>query len=163
MPQEWSWAMGHLMALNKYLGRVPPDASVLLAMSEMANDFADTGVFLTDFWPVSPPQLCLFEPDAIAQVIAKGNLPKTAMQAKHNLAITGGPNILDMNGPEWKYWRSIFNPGFSSSAMADNVDNIVDSVLVFREKLIGKIGGGSFPLDDMARRLTAEVILKVSL
>lgn len=58
--------------------------------------------------------------------------------------ITGGPNLISMNGDEWKYWRSLFNPGFSTGAMLDNVPHVVDSVLVFRERLIARVGKRMF-------------------
>jgi hypothetical protein len=47
--------------------------------------------------------------------------------------------------------------------MLDNVPHIVDSVLVFREKLVEMVGKGMFSLDDFTTRLTMEIILKVTL
>ncbi|KAI4598005.1 hypothetical protein KJ359_003814 [Pestalotiopsis sp. 9143b] len=68
-----------------------------------------------------------------------------------------------MNGDEWKRWRALFNPGFSAAAMLNNVPHIVDSALVFREKLIERIGTGMFSLDELTTKLTTEIILKVTL
>lgn len=47
--------------------------------------------------------------------------------------------------------------------MVNNVPHIVDSVLIFRAKLIDGIGKGMVSLDDLATKLNTDVILKVSL
>jgi len=77
--------------------------------------------------------------------------------------VTGGPDLLSMNGNDWKHCRSLFNNGFSTGAMSNNVPHIVDSMMVFRQKLIEMIGKGIFCLDEFTNRLTAEIILKVTL
>ncbi|KAI3391108.1 hypothetical protein diail_7959 [Diaporthe ilicicola] len=163
MPKEWSWFTGHLLVLQKYLDGVPPDAAVALAMRDLCEEHADTELFLMDFWPVYPPLFTVFGPESINQICNKYNLPKPAVASRFMEPVTGGPNLVSMNGDEWKYWRSLFNPGFSTGAMLNGVPHIVDSVLVFREKLIHRIGKGMFSLDDLATKLTQEIILKVTL
>ncbi|KAI1855547.1 hypothetical protein JX266_000412 [Neoarthrinium moseri] len=163
MPKEWSWITGHLLVLQKYVDGIPPDAAVAFAMRDLAQDFAHTELFLMDFWPVYPPLFTVFGPESISQICNKYNLPKTAVAAKFMKPISGGPNLVSMNGDEWKYWRSLFNPGFATGAMLNNVPHIVDSILVFREKLVERIGKGMFSLDDFTTRLTTEIILKVTL
>ncbi|KUI57505.1 hypothetical protein VP1G_04778 [Cytospora mali] len=163
MPKQWSWITGHLLVLQKYVDRIPPDAAVAFAMRDLCEEFADTELFLMDFWPVYPPLFTVFGPGPISQICNKYNLPKTAIASQFMRPITGGPNLITMNGDEWKYWRSLFNPGFSTGAMLNNVPHIVDSVLVFREKLIGMVGKGMFSLDELATKLTMEIILKVTL
>ncbi|KAI1872994.1 hypothetical protein JX265_004629 [Neoarthrinium moseri] len=163
MPQEWSWVTGHLLVLRKYVDGIPPDAAVAFAMRDLAQEFAHTELFLVDFWPVYPPLYTVFGPESISQICNKYNLPKTAVAAKFMKPISGGPNLVSMNGNEWKYWRSLFNPGFATGAMLNNVPHIVDSILVFREKLVDRIGKGMFSLDDFTTRLTTEIILKITL
>ncbi|GAP90257.1 putative cytochrome P450 [Rosellinia necatrix] len=163
MPKEWSWVTGHLLVLQKYVDKIPPDAAVAFAMRDLAQEYADTEIFLMDFWPVYPALFTLFGPETITEVCDKHNLPKTTVAASSMKPVAGGPNLISMNGDEWKYWRSLFNPGFSTGAMLNNVPHIVDSVLVFREKLIENIGKGMFSLDELTTKLTMEVILKVTL
>lgn len=55
MPQEWSWITGHLLVLQKYVDKIPPDAAVAFAMRDLCEEFADTELFLVDFWPVIIP------------------------------------------------------------------------------------------------------------
>jgi cytochrome P450 len=163
MPKEWSWIFGHLMVLQKYVDGIPPDAAVAFAMRDLAQEFTDTEVFLMDFWPVYPPLFTVFGPESVSQVCQKYNLPKTAIARKFMKPVAGGDNLVAMNGDEWKYWRSLFNPGFSTGAMLNNVPHIVDSVLVFREKLVEMVGKGIFSLDEFTTKLTQEIILKVTL
>ncbi|KAI0440501.1 putative cytochrome P450 [Xylaria telfairii] len=163
MPKEWSWVTGHLLVLQKYVDKIPPDAAVAFAMRDLAQEYADTEIFLMDFWPVYPALFTLFGPETITEVCNKHNLPKTSVAASSMKPVAGGPNLISMNGDEWKYWRSLFNPGFSTGAMLNNVPHVVDSALVFREKLIEKIGKGMFSLDELTTKLTMEVILKVTL
>ncbi len=40
-----------------------------------------------------------------------------------------------MDGQEWKYWRSIFNPGFSASHLMTLVPDIVGETKVFCDLL----------------------------
>lgn len=163
MPKEWSWITGHLLVLQKYLDGVPPDAAVALAMRDLSQEHADTELFLMDFWPVYPPLFTVFGPESISQICNKYNLPKPAVASRFMQPVTGDPNLISMNGDEWKYWRSLFNPGFSTGAMLNDVPHIVDSVLVFREKLIQRAGKAMFSLDELATKLTQEIILKVTL
>lgn len=164
MPKGWSWFTGHLLTLQKYVDRLPPDANVNLAMRDLALEFADTEIFLMDFWPVYPPLLMVYDPDAAVQISTKYNLPKTAMHLQFMKPITGGPNLISMSGQEWKTWRSLFNPGFSAAAMMDNIPFLVDSVQVFCDKLKEKAqDGGLVCLDSLTTRLTLDVIIKLTL
>ena len=163
MPKEWSWITGHLLVLQKHVNGIPPDAAVVFAMRDLCQQFTHTEIFLMDFWPVYPPLLTVFGPEAASQVCNKYNLPKTAVANRFMKPVAGGPNLVAMNGDEWKYWRSLFNPGFSTGAMLNNVSHIVDSALVFREKLIGMAGKGMFSLDEFTTKLAMEIILKVTL
>lgn len=163
MPKEWNWFTGHLLVLQKYVDRLPSDAHVLLAVHELAKDYADTEIFLMDVWPVFPAVYMIYDPDTSVHVSTKYNLPKVHNFHKFMLPITGGPSLLSMNDAEWKKWRSIFNPGFSFGNMADQVPAVVDSVQVFCEILRDKVGTGIFQLDELTTRLTMEVILRVTL
>ncbi|CAI6078352.1 unnamed protein product [Clonostachys chloroleuca] len=160
---RWSWIFGHLLVLQKCVDGIPPDAAVAFAMRNLSKEFADTELFLMDVWPVYPALYMCFGPEAIHEICVKYNLPKTEQADKFMHPVAGGPSLLSMNGGQWKYWRSLFNPGFSSGAMLDNVPHIVDSVLVFRQKLFDMVGKGFFSLDELTTRLTMEIILKVSL
>lgn len=78
MPKEWNWITGHLLTLQKYVGKFPADANVNLAMKELAMEYGDTEVFLMDFWPVYPPLLMVYSPETAEQITTQYNLPKTS-------------------------------------------------------------------------------------
>lgn len=163
MPDDWNWLTGNLLSLQKYVNRVPSNAHVLLAVHELAKEYADTEVFLMDTWPMFPVMYMIFDPDTAVQVSTKYNLPKPASFHKSMQPVTGGPSLVSINDSEWKKWRSIFNPGFSAGNMVDQVSAVVDSVQVFCDILRDKAGTGLVKLDDFTTRLTMEVILRVTL
>lgn len=162
---KWSWFTGHLLVLQEYVERLPPDANVQLAMQTLALEkWGHTEIFLMDFWPVYPPFYMIFDPQTAYQVSNKFNMPKLPLHLKFMHPIVGGPSIHGMNHGEWKYWRSIFNPGFSASSMMDLVPEVVDSVQVFCD-ILKENDGSTDPvqLNTLTTRLTMEIILKVTL
>lgn len=68
-----------------------------------------------------------------------------------------------MNDEDWKFWRSLFNTGFSAAAMMNRVPTVVDSVSTFCDQLRIKAEKGVFSLDDMTTRLTMDIITKAAL
>ncbi|KAF1956349.1 cytochrome P450 [Byssothecium circinans] len=163
MPKEWSWITGHLLTLQKYQEQLPPDANVNLATKDLCAEFPEAEFFLMDYWPVYPPLFVAFSPEICSQITSKHNLPKTEQIGKSLLPITGGQSMISMNGDEWKFWRGLFNPGFSAASIMDNLPHIVDRVQVFCEKLQEHVSDGIFCLDELTLRLTMDVIIKVTL
>ncbi|KAF2745752.1 cytochrome P450 [Sporormia fimetaria CBS 119925] len=159
----WSWLFGHLKVLQSQLNGAPPDANVYWAMRDLAVEHADTEVFLMDFWPMFTPVLMISDPEMSLQVSNQYNLPKPESQHKSMAPIVGGPSLISMNDTDWKYWRSLLNPGFSASAMADLVPSVVDTVALFCERLRQKVGSPAFRLDDLTMDLSMDVITKVTL
>ncbi|KAI0536510.1 putative cytochrome P450 [Xylaria digitata] len=147
----------------KYVNRIPPDAAVAFAMRDLCQEYANTEVFVMDFWPIYPALFTLFGPETITQVCNKYNLPKPSVASRSMKPVVGGLSLVSMNGDEWKYWRSLFNPGFSTGTMLNNVPHIVDSAVVFRNKLIENVDKGIVLLDELTTKLTMEIILKVTL
>lgn len=162
---KWNWFLGHLLVLGEYIEKLPPDANVQMAMQQLAlTEFAHTEVFLMDTWPMYPAFWVVFDPQAAYQVSNKFNLPKLPLHLKFMMPVVGGPSMHGMNHAEWKYWRSIFNPGFSGGSMMDLVPAVVDSVQVFCDILKQKAGSKEpVQLSKLTNRLTMEVILKVTL
>ena len=76
--------------------------------------------------------------------------------------VTGGPNLLTMNGPQWKEWRGIFNPAFAQSYLQDQISAVVESAEIFCRKLRER-QDTVFCLEDIATRLTMDIIIKVAL
>lgn len=162
---KWSWFTGHLLVLQKFHDRMPPDANVQLALQDLCiEDWGHTEVFLMDFWPIYPPFYMVFDPQTATEVSNKWNLPKYPYHTEFMRPVTGGQSLVSMNGVEWKSWRSIFNPGFNPGHMLNLVPAVVDSVQFFCDKLRETAEAGKVhQLDILTSRLTTDVILKVSL
>jgi hypothetical protein len=163
MPAGWSWWFGHLLVLDSRLKRLPPDVNVYMAMHDIVQDHADAEVFLMDLWPMYLPMLMIWGPGIAHQASIKYEFPKPSGQESSMRPIIGGPSLLTMNNTQWKMWRSLLNPGFSTSHMLSLVPSIVDTVDIFCQLLERKASKGVFFLDDMAMNLAMDVIAKTTL
>jgi hypothetical protein len=121
IPAGWSRITGHLLVFGKYSKSLPPLANVSLVSQELCREFTDTEIFLLDLWPSYPPIIMTSNPDVGVAMSQMYNLPKPIMIFEAVKAIVGGPTLLSMNASEWKKWRSLFNPGFSSASLMDHV------------------------------------------
>ena len=78
--------------------------------------------------------------------------------------ITGGQDIITMNGEPWKHCRSVFNPGFQPSYLVSQVPGIVQEVMVYREILYERCREQKlFQLDPITLNLTMDVIARATL
>jgi cytochrome P450 len=161
---KWSWVWGHLLILRHYLSRYPPDTFVTLVMAGIAKDFSETDMFYLDLWPFAPPFLCIGDPDVASQLTSKHTFPKAEYFNNLFEPLMGGPSLLTMNGQEWKDWRTLFNPGFAPSYLLNQVPTIVDYVQVYCDRLKELAKAEElFPLEDVATRMTMDIIIKVTL
>jgi cytochrome P450 len=161
---EWSWLTGHLLVLKEKLDRLPADASPFYAFQDLVyKDFADTEIFVMDYWPMYEPSLMITSPEISAQVSNEFNLQRDERELKYFGPVVGGPSLITMTNEDWEYWRTLFNPAFSSTHMLNLVPSIVDSVEVFCDLLRESVGKGIVILDDKTGRLTMEIITKATL
>jgi hypothetical protein len=72
----WSWWTGHLFVLDGFLKKMPLDVNVLDAWMELFKQNPDNNVFLVDLWPMYPPHLLVWDPEAANQITVKHNLGK---------------------------------------------------------------------------------------
>jgi cytochrome P450 len=163
MPDDWSWVFGHNIVILRYTKRLPRLANVILAMREPSQEFTDTEMFLLDLWSAYPSSIIVFNSDACTLVSQKWNLPRPPQSEVATRPIVGGPSLVSMNRSQWKTWRSLLNRGFRDSNIMHHVSFIVDCVGVFCERLKGCVGKDMVFLDDLASRLTFDVIMKVTL
>ncbi|KAF2875732.1 cytochrome P450 [Massariosphaeria phaeospora] len=160
----WSWWFGHLAYLQRALKDLPPDVNVYEAIVELVREHSDTEIFLLDFWPVFEPVFMVYGPDLSMQVSSnQNNLAKPQYSHESLSPVVGGPSLISMNDTDWKFWRSLLNPGFSNAAMMHRVPDLVDAVETFCHELGKYVDRGVFSLDDMTTRLTMDVITKAIL
>ncbi|KAL8657646.1 MAG: hypothetical protein Q9226_001708 [Calogaya cf. arnoldii] len=92
------------------------------------------------------------------------SLPKFAAMRQYMEPMAGGIDLTTMEGREWKTWRAIFNPGFSSGHLMTMVPQMLKDVKVFCEILEQKAGSGEvFSLDPVAVNLNLDIIGRVAL
>lgn len=129
--------------------------------AEIRRLFPELGpVLYLDFWPlVSTPIMMISSPIMARQLLHQ--MPK-----KHDgtvqfmqTQITGGHELLTMEGPMWKYWRSTFAHGFSSSHIMTVIPELIEEALVFRDILREKAKEGvRFSLESMTANLAADLV-----
>lgn len=72
---------------------------------------------------------------------------------------TGGPSLQTMNGDQWKIWRDLFNPGFSTAYITQLAPLVAQEAGVFCRLLREKaVEGRPFVLEKLTVRLTLDVI-----
>lgn len=91
--------------------------------------------FYLDLWPISDPLLAVLDSDLAAQITTDQSLPKARGLQDFMIHLAGPGDLVSSDGPHWKKWRSIFNPGFAGSHLMTLAPGIVDDGLVFVENL----------------------------
>jgi sterigmatocystin biosynthesis cytochrome P450 monooxygenase len=156
---------GHIALLAGILRNLPPDAHISLFPNEVRRQYPhlDTAFYL-DLWPFGPPMLVALSPDIISQFTQERSLPKFKDLRQFIRPITGGHDLLTMEGAVWRRWRSIFNPGFSAQNVMSLVPEILKNVLVFRDIIKGHAEKGDiFQLEELALNLSNDITGRVVL
>lgn len=121
-------------------------------------------VVYMDLWPMADPIVYIFDPEICQQVTVDRQIPKHPGMVDFLLPLAGPGDLVTSNGPHWKKWRSIMNPGFASSYLATLVPGIVDECTIFCQKIAKRAdNGGVFRLEEDATRLTVDIIGRVAL
>ncbi|KAH7060755.1 cytochrome P450 [Macrophomina phaseolina] len=160
----FSWAAGHLLAASPFLEKLPADAIFNYSVAEMAREFREEKMFYLDFWPINDPFLIVADPQAASQLMRSNTAPKPASVSAALASLTGGPNLFTMPDGEWKFWRSIFSPGFSASQMLGQVPVMLSAAQTFRGVLRKKAESRElFRLEEATCRMTLDIIGLVTL
>ncbi|KAI8235520.1 hypothetical protein K4K55_004229 [Colletotrichum sp. SAR 10_96] len=85
------------------------------------------------------------------------SLPKVAFLKNYIKPLSGGHDLVSMEGDEWRRWRDVFRPAFSRAT--ELVPNIVETICVFRDQLVGRAKGNSglFQLHHSALNLAMDM------
>ena len=148
------------------VSNLPRDAHGHYLPDQIRRRHPDLGpVYYLDPWPFVQPFLVVISPTIASQFSQADNLlPKHPGMRKFVRPVTGGHDLISMEGQTWKTWRKIFNPGFSSNHMMTLVPSIVDEVLKFRDILRSHAEKNDvFFLDEACINVTMDVIGKVAL
>lgn len=78
--------------------------------------------------------------------------------------IAGEYDLISMEGPLWKKWRGVFNPGFGAAYLTNLIPDIIEEALVFCEILKERAAlGAIFQLKPLTDNFTVDVIGKLVL
>jgi cytochrome P450 len=161
MPKH-NMLFGHLLVLKHHMARLPPDCTTNTTFLEISKKFP-RGVFYIDLWPIARPMLVLNTISTATQ-LQNAPLDKPSQLDSAFLDLCGGPNLFTMHEQPWKYWRRLFNPGFSTSHMLELVPAIVRETEVFCD-VLRRLAATSkvIQLENLTIKLTIDVIGAVSL
>lgn len=161
-----NFVLGHLGLVASIQKKLPSDAHGHYLADQIRQKYPDLGpTFYLDLWPFSDPMLIVTDPEVIAQFSAPDRLlPKHPGIKAYMHPLSGGLDLNSLDGETWKYWRKLFNPGFSAAHMQSLVPTIVEEVVTFRGDLYRRAQEGKmFPFEDHALNLAIDVIGRVAL
>ena len=161
----YSPLFGHLPIMKRVTDKLPPDVHGHYLPAALQREIPSLGpIFYVDAYPFGTPVLVVSSPHGAYQITQEHSLPKFAGLRSFLYPLTGGDDLVSMEGETWKHWRSIFNPGFSAGHLMTLVPGIMKDVLTFcailREHAEKK---DLFQLDYITIKLTMDVIGRVTL
>lgn len=155
-----SFLFGHVKFVAGVLSKLPPHIHGVYLADQMRQLYPemDTAFYL-DIWPVRSPYLMLIKPDLVYQLTQANQLPKDPGLTTFLTPLAGKYNLVTMQGALWKRWRSVFNPGFSSSHISSLVPGMVEKIEIFKNNLSQREKAGKmFFLEEMLLNPTIDII-----
>ena len=108
--------------------------------------------------------LVVASPATLAQITTEHVLPKFPAIRDFIYPLANGMDLVSMDGQEWKFWREIFNPGFSANHLTALVPDIVKETMVFLDILnYHAIKQDVFRMKHLTDNLAMDVIGRVVL
>ncbi|TEA18308.1 Cytochrome P450 monooxygenase aflN [Colletotrichum sidae] len=135
--------LGHLGLMLSIMISLPRDVMPTVVLADQVRQrhpHLDKAFYL-DMWPFTGPMLMVISPDLMRQATqGESSLPKVAFLKNYIKPLSGGHDLVSMEGAEWRRWRDVFRPAFGRAA--ELVPNVVDNICVFRDQLVGRARGG---------------------
>lgn len=156
---------GHLLFANSVMSKLPRDLHAQCLPGQIRRAVPDVGpVFYLDMWPFSIPLLVVSSPSAAYQLTQEHSLPKSEGLRNYLRPLTDNNDLVTLEGPLWKQWRNIFNPGFSASNLILLVPQVAKEVATFCEILRERAQAGKlFQLEEATVNLSMDIIGRVAL
>lgn len=156
---------GHLLAVKSIKEALPSNASGAYLSSDLSKKFPNSdSIFYLDLWPFSSPFIAVSSPSTCMQAVQQHDLKKPQAFEDMLSPATGGLSLITMKGDEWKLWRNMFNPGFSTAYLLDNISNIVEEVSIFCETLRHHVRRGDLlQMEHITTCLSMNIVGKATL
>jgi sterigmatocystin biosynthesis cytochrome P450 monooxygenase len=161
----WNPILGHLYFCYKIASTIPGDAHPNYLPDIIRRELPDLGpIYYLDLWPVGPQMLVVASTGGLYQITQEHSLPKYHAMKYFLEPITGGMDIVTMEGDLWKTWRGIFNPGFSGSHLMTLTSSVVEETERFCDILQERVRDQKlFRMKDLTDNLTMDIIGRVVL
>jgi cytochrome P450 len=159
------WLLGHIPLSVSIIGSLPPYAHGVYVGDQIRQRYPHLdSAFYLDNWPFATPILIVLKPDMMYQLTQENQIPKDKGVRKFLEPLTGKSDLVTLEDDAWKYWRAIFNPGFSSSHVSSLVPGMIEEIRVFKEILAKNAEeGGMMFLEEASLNLTIDIIGKVTM
>ena len=156
---------GHLLVVGDIMSKLPSDVHGHVLPRQISLTFPDLGpLFYIDTWPFGPPMLVATSPESANQFTIAHSLPKFAALQEYMKPMTGGLDLTTLEGPAWKIWRDIFQPGFSSNYLMKKVPDMIKDIQIFCEVLRERASAGDvFQMDPVTVNLNLDIIGRLAL
>lgn len=157
-----NFLLGHLGLAADIARKLPGDFHGHYLAAEIKSRFPTLPpIFYLDLWPTGPPLVVITSAAGAFRIAQyEPQLPKYEGVLGFLQPLIGKHGLVTMEGDEWKYWRSIFNPGFNAAHLSTLVPGIVENTLVLCEILEEQSSGAKeevFSLFETMSRLTMDM------
>lgn len=160
-PHHWLW--GHLPLTAHIVGSLPKLAHGVYLGDQIRQRYPQLNTaFYLDIWPFGTPILVVLKPDMMYQLTQANQIPKDKGIRNFLRPLTSEKDLVTLEGPEWKYWRARFNPGFSASHISILIPGMVEETEIFKNILKDHAASGKIlHLEEASLNLTIDIIGKV--
>lgn len=107
---------------------------------------------------------CVFHPDIASQFTQESSPPKAPEIARELLPFTNLRDLISMEGMEWKFWRSVFNPSFSAKNLTALLPAFLEEIQVLKDRFIQAARSGEvLNMEKTVSTATVDVICRAAL
>lgn len=158
-PPMLNLLMGHLHIAdecNKFFELMHPH----LFINYIRDKYNMPEIFYLDWRPFGPLWVIIADPEIASKyVTVQQNLLKSPLETEYVDIVLGNGNMVCIEGAHHKFVRSMFNPGFSLNNIMNLVQEVVDDVIIFKNKLHKMVETNEvFQMEETATQLTIDVI-----
>ncbi|KAG5302580.1 sterigmatocystin biosynthesis P450 monooxygenase StcS [Histoplasma capsulatum G186AR] len=176
--EPYSPFLGHLPLLRSLKEGLPQDAHRVYTSIKIVQNWQKyfpgaekcPPLIYMDVWPfMAQPIIMVIDPELCSQLTQETPQPRHPIFGWALTPVTDGIDLISMNMPDHKVWRSRLNPGFSSRNIIQNMPAALEEVAIYAQKLKDTADAGShewgkmFTLYEGAVALTFDVVSRFAL
>lgn len=99
---------GHLISMGKVVSKLPNRVHPHVYPHYLTKEYDLPPVFYIDAYPIREPMMVVLDPEA-AQEVCNSGLLKHPDISTFIKPLAGVNNLVTMDGPAWKKWRTVFS------------------------------------------------------